>query len=181
MENSIDNGELCKSCGLCCQGIFHSYVYIYNDKDMQFAKDIQAKITYLEDDKLNAFPLSCLAFDKICTVYLNRPSACFEHECDLLKNYKKEKMTFDKAMNIISKMQSVLKLLLPALQQVSNENFSNNPEFLRKKLIESSPDKILSDEFKNKHKEMLMNYSLFLFLKETYFYIPSDNKIEKKY
>ena len=47
MLNSLNNEELCKSCGLCCQGVFHSYAYIYNDKDMLFVKDIQAKITYL--------------------------------------------------------------------------------------------------------------------------------------
>ena len=52
MQKSIDNEELCKGCGLCCQGIFHSYAYIYNDKDKQFAKDIHADIVYLEDDKL---------------------------------------------------------------------------------------------------------------------------------
>ena len=181
MQNLLNHEELCKTCGLCCQGVFHSYAYIYNDKDRQFVNDMNADVTFLEEDNLDAFPLPCIAFDTICTSYLNRPTACREHECDLLKNYKNKKITFDKAIDIIVKMQEVLKPLLPLLQEVSNDFVSNNPEFLRKKLLASFPNQALSEEFKNKHQKMLMNYSMFLFFKETYFYIPSDNKIENKY
>lgn len=182
MNNFSNKSEdLCISCGLCCQGVFHSYAYIYNKKDIQFVKDINAEISYLDDDNLNAFPLPCLAFDKICTVYLSRPSVCYEHKCDLLKNYENKKISFEKSMNMINKMQDVLKLLLPELKNVTNNFDSNNPEFLRKSIIESFPDKVMSEAFKIKHRKMLMNYSLFLFLKETQFYIPVNNVVKRKY
>ena len=51
--------------------------------------------------------------------------------------------------------------------------------FLRRKIIESLPDKTMSDTFKHKHKKLLMNFSLFIFLRETRFYIPSSDEADK--
>ncbi len=175
--------ELCKTCGLCCQGVFFSNAAIYNEQDEQFVKNMQVKTFYLDDDKLKVFPLPCLAFDEICTVYLKRPSVCHKHECDLLRNYKNRKISFEKSISTINKMQDVLKSLLPELKKITNNFSSNNPEFLRKEIIKSFHDRAMSKTFKNKHKEMLMHYSLFLFLKETQFYIPSctDKDDKQKY
>ena len=171
--------ELCKACGLCCQGIFHSYAHIYNEKDREFANEIQAEIFYSDDEKTDVFSLSCPAFDKICTVYPLRPSVCQGHECDLLKSFKSQKITFNQAMDTIDKIKNVLQLLLPELKQISGDSSSNNPVALREKIIESFPDKTMSDAFKNNHKKMLMNYSLFIFLKDTRFYISSGDEADK--
>ena len=176
---SYDAEEICKACGLCCQGVFHPHAYIYNEKDRQFAKEIQAKIFYDDDEKMDVFSLPCPAFDKICTVYPSRPSVCQGHKCDLLNNFNNQKVTFEQAMQTIEKMKNVLQSLLPELKQIAGDPFSNDPKFLRRKIVESFPDKIMSDDFKDKHKKMLMNYSLFIFLRETRFYAPSENEAEK--
>ncbi len=171
--------ELCKACGLCCEGIFHSHAYIYSEEDRQFAQEMQVEIFYDDDEKIDAFPLPCPAFDKICTVYPSRPSVCQAHKCNLLNNLNSQKITFDQAMGTVDKMKNILKSLLPELKQIADDSFSNNPIFLRRKIIESFPDKIMSDAFKNKHKKLLMNYSLFIFLRATRFYILSSDEADK--
>ena len=115
-DETRETGEkLCLTCGLCCQGVFHTTAAILNTRDIKVARDIPVKILG-EDTDTPRFELPCPAFCGSCTQYSYRPSLCREHQCKLLRHTLGAPTTIDTALGKVREMKQHLATLLPQLQ-----------------------------------------------------------------
>ena len=166
--------KLCLSCGLCCMGAFHNRAYIANSIDKQLTKDFGGE-QFKQNEKL-WFRLPCPVFDEKCTVYSERPSTCEKHQCDLLKGLLKNNITLEKAHNLVTKMKPLFLELTRQLDELLGieETKQIEPRFYH--FFKQYKNDISQLEFRKKHKKLLTNYAVFLFMKKNYFYLDNQNK-----
>lgn len=171
IDENILNGEtLCKECGLCCEGVFHTYAHLHNKNDIFIAKKANIIIKHNEVANIDFFSLPCSGFNKICTIYPERPSVCGKHKCELLKNLIDKQCTLGDALNTVDKLKNILIPLLPTLQELAKNDQTNNP----KALMESIDPHINNKEFKKSHTKLFIDFGIFCFLVEKYFYTDTN-------
>lgn len=168
-ESALSGEVLCKACGLCCQGVFHPYAYLYSSADTEIANNFDA-IIVKEEAGQDAFQLPCPAFSKACTVYPQRPSVCASHQCDLLCTYLTGQATIEQAIDYVKEMQDLLKTLLPELQTLTGCTTINQPEKLLENALASLADEESRAIFKAENGGLLLRFGRFIHLKRKYFY-----------
>lgn len=166
--------ELCKECGLCCQGVFHPTALLYTKEDISIAKNANITFDFNKDLKSYMFALPCPAFDSICSIYPNRPSVCSVHKCDLLKTVMNGTCTLENALIQVKKIKKILTTLIPKLKNINNNNETSYPRDLVKNIFESFKNDQAKIEFKQENKKILMEYGAFCILEEKYFYKKSE-------
>ncbi|TDN88801.1 putative zinc- or iron-chelating protein [Salegentibacter sp. 24] len=90
--------NICLSCGLCCDGTLIGFVQLDNEElsPLRQLMDIQ------ETDGNGMFFLPCNKFGcNGCNIYSQRPNACSNFECGVLKSFEKKELSFDKATEVI--------------------------------------------------------------------------------
>jgi len=93
--------ELCKICGLCCDGTIFKGAYIINEMDLERSRSFNLSFDSTKDNKI-FFKLPCHHFNGICTIYhVRRPHICGSFYCDLIVKLRKKEMKFDKVKEII--------------------------------------------------------------------------------
>ncbi len=168
MEPKLKAEILCKECGLCCQGIFHSRANIYSKQDEQLAKNFNAQIEFDEKISLLTFLLPCPVYNNICTVFPERPSVCEAYSCDLLMKVKGDVVTLDYALTNVHKIKIILERLIPELQILSGDLIIRKPEILMQKIYHKFPEIDIDDSFKQKHSQIFLDYAVYLFLKKQF-------------
>ena len=180
-ENNILNGEkLCKECGLCCERVFHNFAFIIDKNDCLIAQKASIPIEYNKYENIISFSLPCPVFDELCSIYPERPSVCIGHKCDLLKKVLYDKMVLEDALVIVIKMKNILHKLLPELQTLARNDKANNPSHLMNILLDSMEDEHSRIEFKKANKQLIMDFTVFRFLKKKYFYECTSHTISSK-
>lgn len=98
--------NLCKLCGLCCDGTLYDRVHIKDPADLYLVKSLDYIVTK-EVDGIS-FKQPCPYFSNCCSVYnsINRPHTCRTYHCKLLKKYQKELIDFNTALNIVQATKS---------------------------------------------------------------------------
>lgn len=172
-NNFLIGEELCKECGLCCKGIFHTFAYLYTDKDMLIVKKANIPIKFNNEKNSNTFTLPCPAFNDLCSLYPERPSVCSAHRCNLLQSVIDNDISLDDALNKVSDMKNILNNILPMLKRHTGNHTSNNPEYLISKILDKLENKSAKNNFKKENKTLFMKYGIFYFLKDKYFYKKS--------
>lgn len=167
---NIDGELLCKECGLCCEGVFHSYAYSKCEEDEVIAAKAGIPIVMHQKENTKVFLLPCPVYNNICTIYPDRPSVCINHQCDLLKALLHGSIHHDKAKEIVIKMKKLLNGFLPELKKETNNASTNNPMELIRQMSEGLEDGEDCDHFKRKNKELYLKYGLFLKMRKQYFY-----------
>jgi hypothetical protein len=175
--NRSKGEKLCQSCGMCCEGVFHSSAHIYEDQDLVIANRIGA--TILEDPadpadpadtQSRVFSLPCPAFDGKCSVYPDRPSVCGDHHCDVLKSLLTDEVTPAEALDKVSSLKAILANILPTLHMLSGNAMSNRPETLMYDILKELPTEQARAGFKKEHAELLVQFGAFKFMRESTFY-----------
>ncbi len=173
-KNLLKGEELCKECGLCCRGIFHTYAYLYTDDDIRIAKKENIPIIFNNEINHNAFTLPCPVFNGLCSIYSERPSVCGAHKCDLLESVLCDDITIEASLHVVKKMQDILNDILPELKDLTRNTASNNPVKLMNNAYDSLGDESSVNKFKKKHATLLIKYGVFNFLRHKYFYKKDD-------
>jgi Fe-S-cluster containining protein len=180
-DNNQSKGEdLCTSCGMCCEGVFHTHAMIYSKKDILIATRIEA--TILEDPvegQDSSFSLPCPAFKGKCSVYPTRPSVCKEHRCELLKTLIADDISLDHALDHVEALREAHARILPELQALSGNSLSNRPETLMNEILEALPAGQARTEFKRNHSELLIQLGVYKFMRESTFY-PQESPMDSK-
>jgi hypothetical protein len=105
---TVNGSTLCLSCGLCCNGILHTYAVILpNEAERVCALGLTVETT----SKGLRFRLPCpLLKECFCPVYENenRPNTCKEYQCELLKKFLNGAITLDQALQIIQLTRELL-------------------------------------------------------------------------
>jgi len=95
-------GQLCPSCGLCCDSTLFADVELRAGDDAKRLKQLGLSLQKKGRGKL-AFAQPCACFDgKLCGIYQDRPKRCRTFECGLLKRVEADGMTVNAALKKIS-------------------------------------------------------------------------------
>jgi len=175
-NDPLDPETLCKECGLCCEGVFHTFAYLYNDEDISIAKKANIPIEFNTDAKSNVFTLGCPAFNGLCSIYPERPSVCSKHKCNLLKSVINHDIILNNALKKVSEIKNILNVILPILKKYTGNHTSNKPEYLLSKILDNLENQSTRDNFKKENKTLFMKYGIFYFIKEKYFYKSSTTQ-----
>jgi hypothetical protein len=94
-------GDLCRACGLCCDGTLFDGVKLEPSDDAARLKTFGLPITVSRGKAAVArFPQPCAALcaDRTCRLYAQRPWQCRVFECGVLKDAKAGRITFAAAL-----------------------------------------------------------------------------------
>ena len=102
MVGVVKSGEqLCRACGLCCDGTLFDLVKLEQGDDTAKLKALGLPISLSRGKTPVArFPQPCSALceDRTCRLYAERPWQCRTFECKLFKDAKAGRITFAAAL-----------------------------------------------------------------------------------
>jgi uncharacterized protein len=96
--------ELCRACGLCCDGTLFDMVKLEASDDAQKLRALGLPVTLSRGKTPVArFPQPCVALcaDRTCRLYANRPWQCRTFECRVFKEAKAGRITFAAALQLV--------------------------------------------------------------------------------
>lgn len=167
--------KLCTNCGLCCQDVFHQFVYLETDKEVEMLKKSNFSLQYIKTKKQYRFSLPCPAFTGTCSIYSERPLICREHECDLLQSVASSQISLDDAQDIIKKTQTLINEIVPELSRLAKNKASKSPIVLMRKILNGFQDNHAKNIFMEENKGLFLKYGIFNYLKHKYFYHRDKN------
>jgi hypothetical protein len=106
MSTNQDGSSLCLECGLCCQGIFHGAAKV---QTAEISAVSRLGLPIVESVEGPAFALPCpLHQENRCTVYKERPSACSDYRCKLLKRFLAGESTWEESLLRVSQARGLV-------------------------------------------------------------------------
>ena len=96
--------QLCRACGLCCDGTLFDLVKLEPTDDAGKLKALGLPVSIARGKTPVArFPQPCSALceDRSCRLYANRPWQCRTFECQLLKDAKAGRIAFAAALPLV--------------------------------------------------------------------------------
>ncbi len=117
--------EICKVCGMCCDGTLFNKASIKDEADESLVKTL-GLATFTEETGKRFFRLPCHHFDKCCTIYdQTRPIICGGYFCKPLVDAQKGSITLGEAKEIINKtLQYRAEVLVLASKIESYQSFN---------------------------------------------------------
>lgn len=132
--------NLCQSCGLCCDGTLFESV----DLDLQDATILRESAgTQLQlSENKKYFHQPCVAYqNKSCVVYLARPQACQRYSCKLLRQLKKQEISWNIASIIVAetilqrdKLKQQIQTVMPIKDHTSLRRITKTFEETQRRL-----------------------------------------------
>ena len=102
---AVESGEqLCRACGLCCDGTLFDLVKLEQGDDAGKLKALGLPVSISRGKTPVArFPQPCSALckDRTCQLYAERPWQCRTFECRLFKDAKAGRFTFAAALPLV--------------------------------------------------------------------------------
>jgi Fe-S-cluster containining protein len=96
--------ELCRACGLCCDGTLFDGVKLEPVDDALKLKTLGLPVKVSRGkEPVARFPQPCAALcaDRSCRLYAHRPWQCRVFECGVLKDAKAGRITFATALRLV--------------------------------------------------------------------------------
>ena len=96
--------QLCRACGLCCDGTLFDLVKLEASDDVQKVKRLGLPVKISRGKvPVARFPQPCVALceDRTCRLYAHRPWQCRVFECGVLKEAKAGRITFAVALRLV--------------------------------------------------------------------------------
>ncbi len=103
--------ELCMSCGFCCkETLLFDHIHLETDETELVS---QLGLTpYKKKVNHDAFCMPCPRFkDSKCSVYAQRPRACRNYQCKLLKEYLQGTISFEESIELVRKTISLMEAI----------------------------------------------------------------------
>jgi Fe-S-cluster containining protein len=102
--------ELCRSCGLCCDGSLFGHVKLTSDEVMRLKA--LGVATFKNADGTLRLKQGCSALKgKDCGIYFSRPEACRKYVCDLAESVTEEEITVEEAMATVEEAHRLIRAL----------------------------------------------------------------------
>ena len=106
MSTPRDGQHLCKSCGLCCNGVWFSHVNLEPD-ELEPARRAGLKVEIIEE-KVRSHQPCPLHQNGQCSAYETwRPRACVTFECKLLQDYANGALSLDEALGHVTSARAM--------------------------------------------------------------------------
>ena len=105
MNDTRDGSQLCTACGLCCQGMFHSYANVTEREIVTLEAN---GFVILSGTRGPAFSLPCTRLENNhCSIYPERPEACRSYRCHLLNRYLAGEIDLEQGLEIVGKVKNL--------------------------------------------------------------------------
>lgn len=105
MVEAVKSGEqLCRACGLCCDGTLFDLVKLERSDDAGKLKTLGLPVSISRGrNPVARFPQPCSALceDRTCRLYAARPWQCRTFECQLFKDAKAGRIAFAAALPLV--------------------------------------------------------------------------------
>lgn len=164
----LSEQELCKACGLCCDGTIFGTVSIGKADEIDGLEKVGAQFVTTSKDRY--FELPCPAHQNgICKIYIGRPSACRKYECKLLKRCLDDEVAWDKALEIIKTTQAHKQRVETEIRSVYDPSGSKNLPELYKGFEASCGGETGPIAFRKKYRSILVLYAALRLRIEKYF------------
>ena len=125
-------GNLCTSCGLCCDGSLFADLELKNRRESFVAESFGLKVEEGDAGDLLIQPCGALKGTR-CSIYQHRPRCCRTFECRLLRDVVEGKRKTLEALEII---RDTRKLIAKVVSGVPLEN-GRNPLPLKERYFEA--------------------------------------------
>ena len=105
MESSEPAEDLCRACGLCCDGTLFDLVKLEASDDARKIKSLGLPVTVSRGKvPVARFPQPCAALcaDRSCRLYADRPWQCRVFECRVLKDAKAGRISFAAGLRLVT-------------------------------------------------------------------------------
>jgi uncharacterized protein len=103
-NRAIDANNLCKKCGICCDGTLFGHVVI-PPSDVLKTKKLGIPFSKNSDGDF-IFQQGCPRFVNLsCEVYSERPHACIEYACKLQKEVKNGTIKYEDGLKIVEQVK----------------------------------------------------------------------------
>lgn len=137
--------NICLACGLCCDGTLIGFVQLESAELSSVRKLMEIE----ETDQNGMFFLPCNEIGcNGCNVYSQRPKACRNFECGVLKSVEKKELSFDKATEVIEvvkqKKVAIEKLVATLQIELQSKSFHFKTLELKKLLRKDKSELSLS-------------------------------------
>ena len=98
--------NLCRSCGLCCNGILFDYVPV-NDGEAAALERLGFAIRRT-DDGAARFDHPCPKFCGSCSIYSARPDSCRAYRCELLVKLEAGTVSYRHARGVVQEAMDLI-------------------------------------------------------------------------
>ena len=98
--------DLCRSCGLCCNGMLFDYVPV-EEAEIERLAELGFAI-WRGKDGAPRFDHPCPKFCGECAIYLERPESCKRYRCELLKKLEAGELSFAGASEIVGEAKDMI-------------------------------------------------------------------------
>lgn len=146
--------ELCRACGLCCDGTLFDGVKLEATDDAAKLKALGLDVTVSRGKAAVArFPQPCgaLCADRSCRLYAFRPWQCRVFECRVFKEAKAGRLTYPAALRVVGRARRRADKIRKLLRELGDneEHRALNERFhrLSERLEASPPDAATSAKF----------------------------------
>ncbi|GGW81265.1 YkgJ family cysteine cluster protein [Salegentibacter mishustinae] len=151
-----DPTNICLSCGLCCDGTLIGFVQLESEELSPVRKMMEIEQT--GENGMFFLPCNELGCNG-CNIYSQRPKACRNFECGVLKSVEKKELTFDKATEVIDivKQKKIAIEKQVAILQIELQSKSFHFKMLElKKLFRKDKSELFLSE---SHQELKLKLS----------------------
>ncbi len=102
--------ELCMSCGFCCNGVLLVSTILETD-EAELVTQPGLNFYQKKGEYVGFYqPCPCLK-DSKCSVYAQRPRACRNYQCELLKEHLQGTISFKEAVELVRKAISLMEAI----------------------------------------------------------------------
>ncbi len=107
------SSALCADCGLCCNGVLHSFTWVEPDEAARLtALGLQVR----PREGGQSFGQPCVALrEPLCAIYAERPSHCRRYRCRLLKRLEAGELDLASAQATVARARGALSRVRDAL------------------------------------------------------------------
>ncbi|MGW1456559.1 YkgJ family cysteine cluster protein [Salegentibacter agarivorans] len=140
-----DPTNICLACGLCCDGTLIGFVQLERE-ELTPVKQLM-DIEQTGENGMFFLPCNELGCNG-CNVYSQRPKACRNFECGVLKSVEKKELSFDKAtevIDVVKQKKATIEKHVATLQiELQSKSFHFNTLELKKLLRKDKSELSLS-------------------------------------
>jgi Fe-S-cluster containining protein len=151
-----DPTNICLSCGLCCDGTLIGFVQLESEELSPVSKLMEIEQT--GENGMFFLPCNELGCNG-CNIYSQRPKACRNFECGVLKSVEKNELTFDKAtevIDVVKKKKIAIEKQVATLQiELQSKSFHFKMLELKKLFRKDKSELFLSES----HQELKLKLS----------------------
>jgi hypothetical protein len=113
--------EICLGCGFCCDGTVFVHAVLNPGEKGKLPEKIEEKV--FSEGERDYFRLPCDYFNGRCTIYdRKRADVCGAYRCQLLRDFSAEKISLEKALEVVERARETRRELLEEYRRVSGSD-----------------------------------------------------------